>query len=128
MDLRTGYNTPAYTVREEIKTEKMQIEAEIRVKKYKEKLKKEGKFRIIKVYWNQIKNRKEEKRSRWEKKRELYYKRNKIDLEQVEKARKDKIEIGTILRKADVKEQIEEQYERIANSRYNQRYRELYEL
>lgn len=51
-----------------------------------------------------------------------------MDLEQVEKAGKDEIEIGTMLRKADVKEQIKEQYERIANSKYNQRYRKLYTI
>lgn len=118
------YNTPAYIVRKEMKTEKMRIEAGIRAQKYEERLRKEGKSKIIKECWNQIKNRKEEKILRWERERELYYKRNGMDLEQVEKAREEKREIGIMLREADVKEQ----HERIDNSRYNQRYRELYTI
>lgn len=43
MDLRTGYNTPAYTVREEIKIEKMRIEAEIQVKSTKKNQRKKVK-------------------------------------------------------------------------------------
>lgn len=111
-----------------MKTEKIRVEAGIRAQKYEERSRKEGKNKIIKECWNQIKNRKEERRSRWEKEREAYYKRNGMDLEQVEKVREEEREIGIMLREADVKEQIEEQYERITNSRYNQRYRELYTI
>lgn len=51
-----------------------------------------------------------------------------MDLEQMEKAREEEKEIGTRLREADIKNQVEEQHERIANSRYNQRYKELYTI
>lgn len=55
------YNTPAYIVREEIKTEKMQLETEIRAQKYEERLRKKCKSKIIKECWNQKKIEKKKK-------------------------------------------------------------------
>ena len=104
--------------KEETKIEEIRIEAGKGAQKYEEKTRTEGRNKIITECCTQIKGKEDINKSGWEEEREQYCRRNGMEIEEVEEARRGIREIGTTLINADIGEQRQEQYDRIIKDRY----------
>ena len=68
-----NFNTPAYLILDETKTDKVRIGTGKRAIKYEEKKKWLNKNKIVQEYWREIEAKHEENKSKWEEMRDSYY-------------------------------------------------------
>ena len=117
--------TPGYIVREETKREMMRVDAGNRALKYEMK-KRDSAGKLLKACFTEID--KVENGGKWIKGREDYFKRNGWSVEEgIKRCLNKENKMMKKLRDRDVDIQMQDQRNKIDNSRYNQRYKDIVE-
>ena len=88
--LGLDFNTPAYLISEETKTDKVRIEAGKRAIKYEEKAKRLNNKKIVQECWREIDAKQAEKKSKWVEMRDSYYRQKMMDIQEMEIRKKDR--------------------------------------
>jgi hypothetical protein len=125
--LGLDWNTPGYIVREETKTKVLRIESGKRAVKFEEKIRESTPNRILKECIIEIEKARQNK-TRWEIDRELYFRRNGMSGEEIKRIRERGGDVIVRLTERDIEIQKQIQFNRIQESRFGKKYKELYSI
>lgn len=98
--LSLDWNTPGYIVREETKRLLLRIEAEKRAVGFEDMIRKKSNNNILKECLREVEKNKKSK-NRWEKKREMYFRRNGMSGLEVVRCRENGLETASRLIEKD---------------------------
>jgi len=111
-------NTPGYIVREEMKTDKIRVDAGKLAVKYEDRMRERVHCKILQECWKM-------RRMTVGNDREAYYKRNGYAIEEIERRRENGRWMYVELCERDRDIEKQERRERIRESRYNDKYEKL---